>query len=638
MKKISYRPEIDGLRSIAVIAVILFHSKFSTFSHGFFGVDIFFVISGYLISKILIENKFDFKNFYERRVRRIVPNYFFILFVSSIIIFQLNPDIYTLREFSKSSYFSISFLSNYYFMANDYFQQNISRPFLHTWSLSIEEQFYIFYPLFLFFFKSINRNLKISLFLILITLNIILLNSGGNLKLDYPFFEEKFLFFSNSVFFNFYSPLSRLWEFLFGALAYFIYFKKKNILLVNFILITSYLLIFYSLTFQSEFLFYPNIFSLLPVCSTFLIIVLENNRTITFKIISNKVLTYIGLRSFSLYLWHLPMYEIYNYLGLDTLNYTIYLFYIANILILSELTFKLVEKPFRKKDLINFKSVFNFIFLFIILSILVNQYYDKKLDKKNIDFENFSNFSFEKSLKKYEMLKEKILIDHESSLNTLKTNFKENGLKKILIIGDSVSQDLVLALNNSEFSKSNDFRYFDYGLRELILRNKNDIKIFQSNLYNDADIIIFNYNLFANNLSSRQLDERIVFTKKINDIIKQDNKKVIFAINSPNFETSINPVFYLIKIKKINNENIIGTEMFKLLSKKFHSYSSELINFLKKNEINYINLFDIYCNSSSESCNYINKDLNILFSDNVHLTPDGKIYLGERLYKTYGNF
>ena len=78
--------------------------------------------------------------------------------------------------------------------------------------------------------------------------------------------------------------------------------------------------------------------------------------------------------------------------------------------------------------------------------------------------------------------------------------------------------------------------------------------------------------------------------------------------------------------------------MFKLLSKKFHSYSSELINFLKKNEINYINLFDIYCNSSSESCKYINEDLNILFSDNVHLTPDGKIYLGDRLYKTYGNF
>ena len=638
MKSINYRPEIDGLRSIAVIAVILFHSKFSTFSHGFFGVDIFFVISGYLITKILIENKFDFKDFYERRVRRIIPNYFFILFVSSIIIYQLNPDIYTLREFSKSSYFSISFLSNYFFMANDYFQQNISRPFLHTWSLSIEEQFYIFYPLFLFFFKNINRNLKISLFLILITLNIILVNSGGNLKLNYPFFEEKFLFFSNSVFFNFYSPLSRLWEFLFGALSYFIYLKKKNTLYTNFILIVSYLLIFYSLTFQSEFLFYPNIFSLLPVCSTFLIIVLENNRTFTFKIISNKVLTYIGLRSFSLYLWHLPIYEIYDYLSLDTSNYIIYLFYITNILVLSELTFKLVEKPFRKKKLINFRSVLSFIFLFTILSILLNQFYDKKLDKKNIDFENFSIFSFEKSLKNYEIYKEKILNDHEIYLNTLKTNFKKNDLNKILIVGDSVSQDLVLALNNSEFSISNEFRYYDYGLRELILKKKNDIKIFQSNLYNDADIIIFSYNLFANNLSSKQINERIVFTKKISNILKQDNKKVIFAINSPNFETSINPLFYLIKIKKINNESIVGREMFKLLSKKFHSYKSELIDFLEKNEIDYINLFDIYCNSSLEICKYISEDSNILFSDNVHLTPEGKIYLGGRLYEAYGNF
>ena len=637
MKTIGYRPEIDGLRSIAVIAVIFFHSKFSTFSHGFFGVDIFFVISGYLITKILIENGFNFKDFYERRVRRIIPNYFFILFFSSIIIFKLNPDIYTLKEFSKSSYFSMGFLSNYYFMANDYFQQIISRPFLHTWSLSIEEQFYIFYPFFLFFFKKINKNLKISIFLILITLNIILVNSGGNLKLDYPFFEERFLFFSNSIFFNFYSPLSRLWEFLFGALAYFI-ILKKNTFYSNLILIISYILIFYSLTFQSEFLFYPNIFSLLPVCSTFLIIILENNKTVTFKIISSKILTYIGLRSFSLYLWHLPIYEIYNYLGLDTLSYKIYISYILTILILSELTFRFVEKPFRKKDLINFKLVLSFIFLITILSILVNQYNDKKLNKMDIGFENFSNFSFNISLKKHEISKEKLLDDHKLNLKDLETNFKTNDLKKVLIIGDSISEDLVLALHNSEFSNSYEFRYYNYGLQELILRKKNDISLLQSKVYNNADIIIFCYNLFANNLSSKQADERITFTKKINDIIKQDDKKVIFAINSPNFNTSINPLYYLIKIKKINNESIIDKEMYKMISRKFHLFSSNLIGFLKKNEINFINLFEIYCNHSQESCSYINESSNILFTDFVHLTPEGKIYLSDKLYKSYGNF
>ena len=479
-------------------------------------------------------------------------------------------------------------------MANDYFQQNLSRPFLHTWSLSIEEQFYIFYPLLLFFFKNLDRNLQISLFLILITLNITLVNSGGNLKLDYPFFEEKFLFFSNSIFFNFYSPLSRLWEFLFGALAYFIYFKKKNTLYSNFILIISYLLIFYSLTFQSEFLFYPNIFSILPVFSTFLIIILENNRTITFKIISNKVLTYVGLRSFSLYLWHLPIYEIYSYLSLDTSNFIIYLFYIVNILILSEFTFNLIEKPFRKKDIFNFRSVLSFILFFTILSILVNQYNDKNLDKKNFDFDNLSIFSFEKSLKNYEQFKEKTLLDRDLSLKDLKTNFKDNDLKKILIIGDSISEDLVLALNNSEFAKSNEFKYYEYSLDELILRKKNDIEIFESEVYNNADIIIFSYNLFADNLSAKQLSERIFFTKKINDIVQLNNKKAIFAVNSPNFNTSINPLLHLIKIKKINNESIIDKEMFELLSKKFHSYSSDLIYFLKKNKIEYINLFEIY--------------------------------------------
>ncbi len=638
MIKINYRPEIDGLRSIAVIAVILFHSKFSTFSHGFFGVDIFFVISGYLITKILIENNFNFKDFYERRVRRIIPNYFFILFVSSVIIYQLNPDIYTLKEFSKSSYFSISFLSNYYFMANDYFQQNISRPFLHTWSLSIEEQFYIFYPIFLLFLKNIDKKFKIIVFLILIILNIVLVNSGGNLRLNYPFFEEKLLFFSNSVFFNFYSPLSRLWEFFFGALAYFVFVKEKNIFYTNLLLIISYILILYSLTFQSEFLFYPNIFSLLPVCSTFLIIILENNKTITFKIISNKILTYIGLRSFSLYLWHLPIYEIYNYLDLDTFSYIIYLFYILTILALSELTFRFIEKPFRKKNLINFKSVLNFIIIFTILSIVINNYNDKNLKKKDFDFKNFSNFSFSMSLEKYEMFKEKLFINLQTNLKNLKTDFKSNDLKKILIVGDSISQDLVLALDKSKFSISNEFKYYNFDLGELILRKKNDIKLFQSNIYNDADIIIFSYNLYAVNLSSKQLNERIAFTKRISDIVQKDNKKAIFAINSPNFNTPINPLLYLIEIKKIKNEDIIDKEMYKLLSKKFHSFSSNLIDFLRNNKIEHINLFDIYCDNSLKSCNYINDSSSVLFSDFVHLTSDGKIYLANKLYKLYGKF
>ena len=175
--KITYRPEIDGLRAIAVVSVILYHYQinflnFKLFRGGFIGVDIFFVISGYLISSIILKEllttkSFSFKYFYERRIRRIVPILIFVVLASLpfawLLLFPSD-----LKDFSKSVLSSIGFSSNFYFHYSGQIYGNqigTLKPFLHTWSLSIEEQFYILFP---FILLISYRYLRKYLFYILL--------------------------------------------------------------------------------------------------------------------------------------------------------------------------------------------------------------------------------------------------------------------------------------------------------------------------------------------------------------------------------------------------------------------------------------------------------------------------------------
>ena len=147
-----YRPEIDGLRAIAVLPVVFFHSGIATYGSGFIGVDIFFVISGFLITSVLISEmeaeEFSLSGFYERRARRILPALFFVILATMpFAIFLMSP--VQLEDFSKSAISSVLFASNFYFwLTNSYFSEASElKPLLHTWSLAVEEQYYIFSPL-----------------------------------------------------------------------------------------------------------------------------------------------------------------------------------------------------------------------------------------------------------------------------------------------------------------------------------------------------------------------------------------------------------------------------------------------------------------------------------------------------------
>ena len=253
-----YRPEIDGLRALAVISVILYHLELNfadqnLFTGGFIGVDIFFVISGYLITSIIMKDitsnkNFSFLNFYERRARRILP----VLLVVLLFTLLISLFLFThskIKLVSESVIYSLGFTSNllFWFKNLQYgAETGFAIPLLHTWSLSVEEQFYLIFPLALIISLKFFKKQLLKIIFLLISLNLLIIQFGGNLNLNYPYFED-FKFQAPTVFTSFMITFSRVWELLVGVFLGILenrYGKyKSNNILSNSITIVSLLII-----------------------------------------------------------------------------------------------------------------------------------------------------------------------------------------------------------------------------------------------------------------------------------------------------------------------------------------------------------------------------------------------------------
>ena len=329
MKSI-YRPEIDGLRAIAVFGVIIYHANFDLFGYNFFqggfiGVDIFFVISGYLITTLILKeilknNRFSFINFYERRIRRILPALLFVTTIASIIsYFILLPS--SLIDFGKSILSIIFFSSNFYFnyTGNSYGQENsLLKPLLHTWSLSVEEQFYILFPIFLVIsIKFIRKKLFTILFYTFLT------------SLFFTHFNF-LLNFSDRFSFNYYILPSRVFELLIGSLLSYIELKnlgQKNrkyysILNQIFPTVGIILIVYPFIYFKLDSIYHPSFITLIPLTGAALIIWFSKKGELITEILSSKILTFFGLISYSLYLWHYPIFAFLRYI--DVFNNSVY--------------------------------------------------------------------------------------------------------------------------------------------------------------------------------------------------------------------------------------------------------------------------------------------------------------------------
>lgn len=377
--KPSYRADIDGLRALAVLAVIFFHFKIGGLSGGFVGVDIFFVISGFLITSIIARElqagNFSFLKFWSRRVRRIVPVLFVVLIATTLasyfVIYYPND----LITYGKSLFALSIFLSNIFFLRRDgYFATpSETEPLLHTWSLSLEEQFYIVLPFLLFFVYRFFSN-KITLIIGLLVLSSFLFNLYLTIVAPLNLFDT--LLFSSlwagaaNHQAAFYFLLSRAWELGAGSLLALSTYSLKNKLTAEIYSLVGLLLIivgFFVIVPANNF---PGFWALLPVLGTVLVIFAnQNHNTITKNILSFNPLVWVGLISYSLYLWHWPLYVLAgHYFHADYFTDMQILSLLLLSFGLAFISYKTIEQPFRKYKP---ETSYSKVILLGILSLLV---------------------------------------------------------------------------------------------------------------------------------------------------------------------------------------------------------------------------------------------------------------------------
>ncbi len=375
----NYRKEIDGIRALAVISVILFHAGFSTFSGGFFGVDIFFVISGYLITKVIVEElengAFSLLNFYERRIRRIIPALSFVMLCTLPFawLWMMPQD---LKEFSQSLVSTPLFLSNFlFYLTSDYFSTSSEFiPLIHTWSLAVEEQYYILFPLFLMFIWKLGKKWSIFLLSIIAITSFLIAKNNSLTKPLYAFYMLQ----------------SRAFEILIGAIIALliknkeelfykesptrivvIYQKYKSIIYQS-LSIAGLAMMIYAILFFDKNNQNPTLFALITAIGTGLVLAFATNKNFIGKFLSHKILVGIGLISYSAYLWHQPLFAFARVKAIDNNLSQIFLIFLSlSSFLLAFFSWKYIENPFRNKSKITRKAIFilSFLFSFLLISI-----------------------------------------------------------------------------------------------------------------------------------------------------------------------------------------------------------------------------------------------------------------------------
>lgn len=345
---IKYRPEIDGIRAIAVLAVIFFHAGFSTFSGGYIGVDIFFVISGYLItsiiSKDLEHSRFSLVTFYERRARRILPALFLVVLLTiAAAYFCLLPP--QMLEFSKSIGAVALFVSNVLFWrTSGYFDSTAGeKPLLHTWSLGVEEQFYIFFPLILFFLWKHRKNFLVP--------GIVLI-AFGSLAVSQWLSQGHAMA-------NFFLIPSRAWELMIGALAALIFKHKEDLSsgAKNALSALGFLMMVLPIFMFTDATPTPSVLALPPTLGTALLLAFSQ-KTAVGRLLSLKALVAVGLLSYSAYLWHQPIFAMVRARSLQEPTHLESTLLIALTVLLSYLSWRFVEAPFRNTGKFSRNTVF----------------------------------------------------------------------------------------------------------------------------------------------------------------------------------------------------------------------------------------------------------------------------------------
>tara|TARA_Y100001970_G_scaffold283856_1_gene399991 strand:+ start:4080 stop:6017 length:1938 start_codon:yes stop_codon:yes gene_type:complete len=636
-----YRKEIDGLRAIAILGVIFYHLEIfvngkQLLPGGFLGVDIFFVVSGYLITSLLYEEynkrgKISFINFYFRRAKRLLPALILVIFSTTLLgYFFLFPSEYS--YYLKSAFASLFFVSNifFHFSGQNYGENIISeKPLLHTWSLGIEEQFYIFFPIFLLITLRYFKDIKIFIFLILIFISFIF-----SIKIS-----------SNHSSFNFYFLTSRIWELLIGAII--VIYKKKD--LKNFQIINHNFLSLFGITLIiiSFFIFndvnnHPSFFTIMPVFGCFLILLDQNKKNLINRLLSISVLRGLGLISYSLYLWHYPILvfgKINNLTGIENEDIITKILLVFISIALSILTFYFVENIFRKKVKFKIKSFYVTIAL-IYFVIIFGSHQIKSNQERQFP-------TITKELKSRTWFESKKFLKPCFQRKKYFCSFNSEGKQSIFLIGDSImaslQNELKIVLTKNDF---NFITMTNAGCDFVKISKKNEDIFCNENIHDERlkkikntknNIIIMHLN-YSNKNFENDLTSQKDFVKNMNNLVNLGNK-IIIIYPLPQMKVHVsNELSKKIRSNKKNltrfledKKNYISIDYKEF--KEETKYIKNILDNLNHKNIFKVNVENIFCNKNLLNKCIAHDNKNLYFVDNNHLSNFSSKKISNELLK-----
>ncbi len=627
---LTYRPDIDGLRAIAVLAVVAFHAAPGRVAGGFVGVDIFFVISGYLISTIIIKSleneSFSFADFYARRVRRIFPA---LLFVMSISLaagwFLLVNNEY--EQLGKHIAGGAAFISNFVLLSeSSYFDtEAIFKPFLHLWSLGIEEQFYIFWPLILW--AAYIKQIRLIQTIVFIT--------------GLSFLLSLYLTYTNPVS-AFYLPFSRFWELLIGSiLAHVVLHRRRalhnritsGVASDNIKSLLGTICIFIGFAFITKDDGFPGLWALLPVVGTVLIISAGSDAYLNKHVYSNRLLVGVGLISYPLYLWHWPVLSFLRTLQSGEISPWQRIIAVAISVTLAWMTYKLIEKPIISSGAKKRRITMTLILLMIItgslgyFSFASKGFYDRfgwaptVVNKGDIGHNEFFKYMEEH----YYPCTPKIIHEETEEWNGFvgchqsKDAFK----KDIAIIGDSHAEAMFVGI--AEAFETSNVVYYARGALPFTEKEEFD-EIFNFILQESDIKVVFikarwlaKFKGIDNDLLQRNLKETA------GSLIKA-GRKVLLVEDVPEFPFEPNVCKYDRSAVSIVKCSIKDRNQSSQYMKLFEAVQQQVPG------VKIIKTHDFFC--SKGSC-AMAKDGNLLFRDTNHLNAIGSIALGEYIINEY---
>lgn len=613
-----FRYDIGFLRALAVFIVVFFHYKIPFFQGGFIGVDIFFVISGFLMTSIILKgfdrDFFSIKDFYIRRFERIVPALAVMMMCVLVVTFFIYFPV-DLKQVSIYTFFSGLFLSNYYYLFNsDYFdassQTNI---LLHTWSLSVEWQFYIIYPLFLVLLKKfyLKRKKEFNAIFLTITLFSFLLVIVFN-----NFFPSSY---SKISFFSF---THRAWEMMFGGMAFLYkdFFENKiSDFFKNILIGLSIIVIAISIIFLNETYTWPSSLTLLPVVGTFLVIALSKE----YNFYKKSIIQYIGNISYSWYLWHWPIWVIAKYFDYKGVEVTVLLIVIS--LLLASLSYEFIEKRSKLVSLKNMIIGSSFVILLSSIGIfvrpnkslfskdavLLSEYGDHYDENRRKQFHsgvchNVSKVDFKKCLC-IDVKKKNILLLGDSHAGQFSFSFRKKlDSTKFNFMEHTVVGSFPLINAKGEKRASGQFKSI---FNKFIVEHKSNI-----------DVVLLscnwmNYPNSAGYTSNQELVNDVNAT--INELKKMGIKNVLIMGQGEEYN--------------VDYPRVVAFNLEGKLGKSYVNQESEILNNDLKRIIPPKNYIDIFLNNNIKHYDAINK-VPYMFDDD-HMTIYGADQIVDLLLK-----